>query len=295
VLTQLSVGAFLCGFALEQILTVGQIAALRPLHSLNSLIFGLLALGASTLHLGRPQYAYRAIIGLRHSWLSREIVAFGGFAGAAVLYAAGNWFGPEAVVGSVVWQRWIGWGVGAFGIAGVFCSVMIYAFTQRAFWSFPQTTIRFGLTSAVLGISTVWLTLLLLSLNGDVDAKTVIDARGTLICQSLLIVAGMKLVFEAGLFRHLANRQSTQFKRSALLMTGPLAGHTLARFACGVLGGLAMPAILLQHVSETPQEPVVLIVVTAFLFVACLAGELLERYLFFAAVATPRMPGALRS
>ncbi|MHC4876705.1 MAG: 4Fe-4S dicluster domain-containing protein, partial [Planctomycetota bacterium] len=37
VLTQLSVGAFLCGFALEQILTVGQIAALRPLHSLNSL------------------------------------------------------------------------------------------------------------------------------------------------------------------------------------------------------------------------------------------------------------------
>jgi hypothetical protein len=31
------------------------------------------------------------------------------------------------------------------------------------------------------------------------------------------------------------------------------------------------------------------------LFVACLAGELLERYLFFAAVASPRMPGPLRS
>ena len=35
------------------------------------------------LHLGRPQYAYRAVIGLRHSWLSREIVAFGLFAVAA--------------------------------------------------------------------------------------------------------------------------------------------------------------------------------------------------------------------
>lgn len=295
VLTQLSVGAFLCGFALEQFLSAGQAAALRPLHSLNSLIFGLLALGASTLHLGRPQYAYRAIIGLRHSWLSREIVAFGGFAGAAVLYATGNWLGPEALVGSVVWQRWVGWGVGAFGIAGVFCSVMIYAFTRRDFWRFPQTTIRFALTSLVLGIATVWLTLLLLSLSGSPDANAVIELRGTLICQSLLVVAGTKLVFEAGLFRHLAGRQVTQFKRSALLMAGPLAGYTLARFACGVLGGLAMPAFLLRSVSETPQDPVVLVVVTGFLFIANLAGELLERYLFFAAVAAPRMPGAIRS
>ena len=33
---------------------------------------------------------------------------------------------------------------------------------------------------------------------------------------------------------------------------------------------------------------------TALLFLACLAGELLERYLFFAAVAAPRMPGGIR-
>ena len=38
--------------------------------------------GASVLHLGRPLYAYRAIIGLRHSWLSREVLAFGFFAAA---------------------------------------------------------------------------------------------------------------------------------------------------------------------------------------------------------------------
>jgi len=294
VLTQLSVGAFLCGFAFEQFLTTSQTVALRPLHSLNSLIFGLLALGASTLHLGRPQYAYRAIIGLRHSWLSREIVAFGGFAGAAVVYAAGNWAGPEQIVGSVVWQRWIGWGVGAFGIAGVFCSVMIYAFTRRDFWQFPQTMIRFTLTSGVLGIATLWLTLLLLSLSGSAEADAVIRFRGGLICQSLLAVSGAKLVFEAGLFRHLASRQVTQFKRSALLMTGPLSGYTLARFACGVLGGLVMPA-LLRSVSETPQDATVLVVATAILFLANLAGELLERYLFFAAVAAPRMPGAIRS
>ena len=32
-------------------------------------------------------YAWRAVLGLRHSWLSREIVAFGAFAGLAVAYA----------------------------------------------------------------------------------------------------------------------------------------------------------------------------------------------------------------
>ena len=142
---------------------------------------------------------------------------------------------------------------------------------------------------------TVWLTLLVLSLSGSVDATAVIDGQGRLLCQSLLVVAGAKLVFEAALFRHLASRPVTQFKRSALLMTGPLAGYTLARFSCGVLGGLVMPAFLLRLVSETPQDSVVLVFVTAVLFLANLTGELLERYLFFAAVAAPRMPGAIRS
>jgi DMSO reductase anchor subunit len=36
------------------------------------------------------------------------------------------------------------------------------------------------------------------------------------------------------------------------------------------------------------------IVLTGLLVIACLAGELLERYLFFAACAAPQMPGAIR-
>ena len=37
-----------------------------------------------------------------------------------------------------------------------------------------------------------------------------------------------------------------------------------------------------------------LMIATVLLFGASLAGELLERYLFFAAVAAPRMPGGIR-
>jgi formate dehydrogenase iron-sulfur subunit len=36
------------------------------------------------------------------------------------------------------------------------------------------------------------------------------------------------------------------------------------------------------------------VVLTGLLFAACLAGELLERYLFFSACAAPQMPGGIR-
>ncbi|HLQ45416.1 MAG TPA: DmsC/YnfH family molybdoenzyme membrane anchor subunit, partial [Planctomycetaceae bacterium] len=194
VLTQFSVGAFLAGLALEQVLSTELISAIRPLHSLNALLFGLLALAASTLHLGRPQFAYRAVIGLRHSWLSREIVAFGVFAGAALLYAAGNWFGPEALGASTYWQTWLGWAVAASGLTGIFCSVMIYAFTQRVFWSFPLTASRFFLTTALLGVAAVWLTLLSLSVIHNGPVTRLLVRRGDLICQTLMLVTVAKLI-----------------------------------------------------------------------------------------------------
>ena len=56
-----------------------------------------------------------------------------------------------------------------------------------------------------------------------------------------------------------------------------------------------MPALLRQLVTGAAPTSKSVIAASALLFVASLAGELLERYLFFAAVASPRMPGALRN
>src|SRR5439155_19810808 len=103
------------------------------------------------------------------------------------------------------------------------------------------------------------------------------------------------LIYGTLIFRHLRRPQTTSLKRSALLRTGPLARRTQARFACGVLGGLLMPGLLLRLVTEASPSSEAVIAASALLFVACLAGELLERYLFFAAVASLRMPGALQS
>jgi Fe-S-cluster-containing dehydrogenase component len=129
VLTQLSVGAFVAAL-------VGRAGTL---HTHVAIAAGVVALGASTLHLGRPQYAYRAVIGLRHSWLSREVVAFGAFTGLAVLYAAGVLPGAT------------GWAAAFFGVFGIVCSVLIYTTTHRASWRPSVVTAKFALTTAIGG------------------------------------------------------------------------------------------------------------------------------------------------
>ena len=85
VLTQLAVGAFTTIW-LSQVFGA---AAHLGTAALASLIVGGLALSASTLHLGRPIHAYRAIRMWRRSWLSREVLLFSAFSGIAGVVRGG--------------------------------------------------------------------------------------------------------------------------------------------------------------------------------------------------------------
>src|SRR5437016_1702410 len=88
VLTQLSVGAFVTIWLLQ---LFGKTTRLG-VAALVSLVVAGLALSASTLHLGRPIYAYRALKMWKRSWLSREVLLFGCFSGVAFVYAGLLWF-----------------------------------------------------------------------------------------------------------------------------------------------------------------------------------------------------------
>jgi hypothetical protein len=76
----------------------------------------------------------------------------------------------------------------------------------------------------------------------------------------------------------------------ALVMLGDLAAHTRARFACGVTGGVVLPLAI----GLGPLDPDATRALALALLGALLAGELLERYLFFRAAPASRMPGGLR-
>src|SRR6185369_9976576 len=115
-LTQLAIGACAVSVVLGKLLGLPVAGGLGLPNALFALALALGALGASTAHLGRPQYAFRAVLGLRTSWMSREILALSAFVGAAGLYAAALWFGQTQFVSA------LGTAAAASGIAGVFCS-----------------------------------------------------------------------------------------------------------------------------------------------------------------------------
>jgi Fe-S-cluster-containing dehydrogenase component/DMSO reductase anchor subunit len=300
-LTQLSVGAFVLNLLANLIMGAAAPRALEIGNAVCALAFGILALGASTLHLGRPRYAFRAFLGLRTSWLSREIIAFSLFAGLAAAFA-GSYFVPRGVALPVPITKLrplLGIGGAAGGALGVFCSVMVYAATKRAHWRGSLTGLKFGLTSVVLGAATVLAISVVWSaaLGSGITPAFVETGAHRVLSLTLIAAAGLKLLAEAAVFRHLRDRHHSVGKRLALLMKGDLARVATARFLCGALGGLLLPAlgIGLRAVSVSgrpfPLAPLTVVAVAGF--VLALAGELCERYLFFAAAPASKMPGGV--
>jgi formate dehydrogenase iron-sulfur subunit len=295
----MSVGALV----IDQLLTwlpapasADSLAAARAVQSAAAFLLGVMGLAAATLHLGRPQYAFRAVIGLRTSWLSREIFAFSVFALLATLYAGLPWVMPPGTGSFERLGMAAGIIVGASGIAGVFCSVMIYASTRRPFWSMPRTALKFFLTCAVLGLPmalVIWLTAA--TCLSELTIDRVMADYGVAICSSIVALTVMKLLTEASIFASLAHKQFTPLKRTALLMGGELGPTTLQRLATGLAGGVVLPAVLAgPHLlkSTSGHSPLFVACAVTLSLILLVTGEMLERYMFFAAVVAPKMPGA---
>jgi Fe-S-cluster-containing dehydrogenase component/DMSO reductase anchor subunit len=298
-LTQLSVGAFIVNLLAHLIFNMGG-AAVRALdvsNALCSLALGMVALGASTLHLGRPQFAFRAFLGLRTSWLSREIIAFSLFAGLSAAFAS-SFFAPAALARL---RPALGVAAAAAGALGVFCSVMVYAATRRTHWRGSATGFKFALTTLVLGaaaVSAISLASSAARAPGGGPPPFLATGAYRSVAGILMLAAGLKLAVEASMFRHLRDRRHSVEKRLALLMKGELGRTSAARFLCGVLGGLVLPALglgiaALAERSAAPLPLLPLTVIAGAALALSLAGELLERYLFFAAAPASRMPGGI--
>jgi formate dehydrogenase iron-sulfur subunit len=296
VLTQLSIGAFSVDFWLGHSLPE-VFEPLRPYHSLLSLGAGFLALGASLLHLGRPQYGFRAILGIRTSWLSREIAAVSAFAGLATLYAASLWqariaavvgLRPLSLSSAATLEHTLGGAVALVGAGVVVCSAMVYRATGRTYWRGPSTTTRFFLSAAVQGLATT----LLISIAADGSGGISTGAISTLVAAALAIATTLKLAQEASIFTHLRDRLHVDLRRTARLLISELGQWTSIRFGVGVMGGILLPlAVRAEALAGHSGGASVVFALLSFLLV--LMGELTERALFFMSVSAPRMPGGI--
>ena len=301
VLTQLSVGAFCFDRVVSALVSNAAGDLLRPWHSLAALVLGLLALSASVLHLGRPLYAFRAVLGLRTSWMSREILAFGGFANAAMLYAAVVWRERICAVLSCppispqlaeTLERFLGGAVATCGLAGVFCSVMIYQVTLRQFWSFSRTFFKFLMTTLVLGMATTLAASVCVGLlNSQNPAIAPLFSVAELLAKGVAICVAVELAYELSILFHLRDKQHNELKRSALLLAGELLPRLQLRVLAGAIGGIVVPTVAMGLWSSTPNPALALCLLVALALLVI--GELAERTLFFAAASAPRMPGGL--
>jgi DMSO reductase anchor subunit len=282
VLTQLGVGAL----ALEAVLE-WQGAGASAARIGIGLAATLLGLGVANLHLGRPQYAFRVVLGLRTSWMSREIVALGAFAGLATGLASCLLLPlalPEvaARLPLASLEPWLAAAAAGVGLLAVFCSVMIYADTHRPLWRFARTAPLFSFCCLALGL-------------GAGCAGTLAGAGDPALAAALAVgsaatVAG-KLRFEAGLLAHLAEPEWTPQKRSALLVVGPLRRIARGRAWLGWVCGVALPLVVALGCAAGGAGPLFTALAAAALAGSTLA-EWLERQLFFRASAAPAMPGA---
>lgn len=292
VLTQLSVGAYLAEFFLQKFINLQLSQLLLPFHAIVALSVGLIALGASIFHLGRPQFAFRAVLGLKTSWLSREIIVFGLFANLAALYAASLWFVPlkNLLKGEIIDSILPGF-VFLSGILGVLCSVYVYRDTRRPFWDNPLTAVKFLLTMCIMGFATVLFSSIIFTvINPAVSLIDVMNSFGKTFCMLHSVLVAVKLFVEGSVFSHLNDKGLTYFKKTALLMTGPLKRITIARFACGVIGGFLMPFFLIQ-INNMLSAPL-LVTIAGLVFMFSLAGEILERYLFFSCAVPLTVTGS---
>ena len=297
VLTQLSVGALTAGQWLTTRLADDASASLLKWNASGALVLGWSALAASLFHLGRPQYAYRAFIGLRHSWLSREIIAFGAFAKIATVFAIAAWLWPAGRIPLVGLEtQLLGTLSSAVGIGAVFCSAMIYVATGRDAWGLFPTLSRFFLTSLLLGTATLGTTIVLLTSRSAAIGLEASAVPG--VVRGLwLVVAGtalLKLAVEASVLQNLLRPGTTSLKRTARLLVGPLKTISAMRLLCGLVGGGLFPLIISQELARGGSESQAGMF-AVLSFVTLLVGELCERYLYFAAVASPRMPGGIRT
>ena len=257
VLTQLSVGAFAVLWLLD-LLHTGTSLTLAALASLG--LAGA-SLGASTLHLGRPVYAWRALAGLRHSWLSREVLTLSLFAGAASAFAGMLFF-------NLPFRGAAGLFTALAGVAGITSSARIYMVRARPAWFSGATLSEFFATGLFLGPLFVQM----LDPGGPVWVRYAAVAG-----------ACWQLITQLVKFLWLSRSDVFELRASSLLLSGRFQSLFLIRLALLIGAGVLLPLV-----GVTPLR-------FQIAFALSLGGEWLGRYLFFVSVVPKNIAAAFTS
>jgi formate dehydrogenase iron-sulfur subunit len=304
VLTQTAAGIFLAAAIAA--------SAGAPITALTVTGFALLNVGliASVLHLGQPLKAWRAFLGWRKSWLSREIIAFNGFAvvallaivvAAGILPAVEPGFQPGgkdlATTARVETPETLAnnhadpagrmppstaakmpaatlWLAALAGLVAVFTSAMVYVDTRRAFWSPHLVFGNFYGTALLLGAT---FAAVVFGWQGKFNFAQPFAIAALVIRTTLFVWRRLEL---RAVLRDSASPIHLNVRAIHELLPWTTPARTQLFVASTVFGLLAI-----FNVAQLAP------VWASGAALTTLSSEIIGRYVFFAASAAKRMPG----
>ena len=279
VFTQMSMGAMVALFLGEFLSYFGfsNLAQGGFMISVFVILPALIGLPLSALHLGRPMLALTAMKNYKKSWLSREALALGIYAGIGSLASLVYLFGSSGytllltLLASVV------------AIYGIYSQSMIYMIDARPSWNRKSTKKRFFATG-YLGLILV---AFVLSLQGfATSAMTVLSLT--------LLVSGYQVLVineEKSFYKHLSEDEKNyyQLNKTRMLLEGQFKTYLKSRYVMLIIFAMCLPMlsiVLLANGSFGIANT--LLAISLF---GATVSELIGRYLFYVTTVSLGLAG----
>ena len=271
-LTQASVGMWI-------VLATSRLIGTDVSHWLGSIVatvLGIVGVHAALLHLGRPWLAYRAFLGWKTSWLSREAIGFGVFMGAAVVATSATLLLDYSSASDTMKQAIavLDAAVAMSGLLAAMSTAMIYVATRRELWGWWRTGVDFGLSIIGLGLVGAF--------SFVERMPTVTIAFGLLCC----IASTSFKVIDYRRGKWIQIRWDDFSARSGRILRTELANHWIVLWSLNAIAiALGFGFLAFEFVSQVTWLPIAI-------FAICIVAQAVHRWIYFASVVTRRMPGA---
>lgn len=220
----------------------------------------------SLLHLGSPTGAYRAILGIGHSWLSREVVAFFllnavVFSWAAILFRFNR---SQALI------RGVSLLASVAGLAAILVSAQVYyQMSSHPLWHSPITHLSFIATALLLGFTTLGLRISVFNASLDKHQRQLPTQLPGGILLAVALMLAVILGYSAGFSEQ-----------------GKMLASAIAIFGSGWMSWLIFAGLIIATGLATYlyRRPVLSAGVASVFMLALLSASLGGRMLFYSGV-----------
>ncbi len=279
VLTQMSVGGFIAIFFGELLHQLGFTLPAPTLWMVLAVLApAAIGLPLSALHLGRPALAWMAMKNWRRSWLSREALALGLYAGGVTLLAA-----IYALDLSKTIKLLVEIPTAALGIYGIYAQSMIYRIPARPAWNRKSTTLRF------FGTGYLGFILVAMILAFSAESRSLL----ALMAPTLMLgMAQMYLIYEEMFFYRYLDEDNPlyyQLSRTKRLLEEHFGKLKKVRLLTLAVFAIALPMLSIIFAAAKMESIAAMILL--FCLLGALISELIGRYLFFRTVVPLGLAG----